>query len=201
MRINDRRRFHPDGAPREPSVEAVDEVTPPAKESARSASPEVAEEMEQLRGELAAARERVNEFARGLQESVRDREAFKERLARENERLRDIEKAENARLVLDAVGALDLSLRAADASPLARGVQLIRDDLVAKLAAQGIERLELTGARFNPNQAEAMDTEVVTDPESDGKVLSEVRAGYTLNGRVVRPAQVRVGRYVQPGRA
>ena len=157
--------------------------------------------MEQLRGELTAARERVNEFARGLQESVRDREAFKERLARENERLRDIEKAENARLVLDAVDALDLSLRAADASPLARGVQLIRDDLVAKLAAQGIERLELTGARFNPNQAEAMDTEVVTDPESDGKVLSEVRAGYTLNGRVVRPAQVRVGRYVQPGRA
>jgi len=200
VRINDRRRFHPDGAPREPSVDVADEVKPPAPETARAASPEVAE-MEQLRGELTAARERVNEFARGLQESVRDREAFKERLARENERLRDIEKAENARLVLDAVDALDLSLRAADASPLARGVQLIRDDLVAKLAAQGIERLELTGARFNPNQAEAMDTEVVTDPESDGKVLSEVRAGYTLNGRVVRPAQVRVGRYVQPGRA
>jgi molecular chaperone GrpE len=80
-------------------------------------------------------------------------------------------------------------------------VRLIRDDLVNKLAAQGLERLELTGAPFDPTQAEAMDTEVVTDPDSDGKVMSELRAGYALKGRVVRPAQVRVGRYVQPARA
>jgi molecular chaperone GrpE (heat shock protein) len=32
-------------------------------------------------------------------------------------------------------------------------------------------------------------------------VTAELRAGYALNGRVVRPAQVRVGRYVQPPRA
>ena len=201
VRINDRRRFHPDGAPREPSAGADDVDAPAAApQTAPTASPE-AVELEQLRSELTAARARVNELARGLQESVREREAFQERLGRENERLRDVEKAENARLVFDAVDALDLSLRAANDSPLARGVRLIRDDLVAKLAAQGIERLTLTGAPFNPTQAEAMDTEVVTEPEWDGKVLSEVRAGYTLNGRVVRPAQVRVGRYVQPGRA
>jgi molecular chaperone GrpE len=158
-------------------------------------------ELEELRTELTAARARVNELARGLQDSVRDRDAFKERLARENERLRDVEKADNARLVIDAIDALDRSLKAADSSPLAQGVRLIRDDLVNKLAAQGLERLELTGAPFDPTQAEAMDTEVVTDPDSDGKVMSELRAGYALKGRVVRPAQVRVGRYVQPARA
>ncbi|MGO9828814.1 MAG: nucleotide exchange factor GrpE [Myxococcaceae bacterium] len=199
VRINDRRRFHPDGAPREPGPEAGPAATPaaPAVEEA-VAGPQA---LEQLKDELAAARSRVNELALGLQASVRDREAFKERLARESERLRDVEKAESARLVFEAIDALDLSLKAADASPLARGVRLIRDDLVAKLAAQGVERLELTGAPFDPNQAEAMDTEVVTEPEADGRVLSEVRAGYTLKGRVVRPAQVRVGRYVPPARA
>jgi molecular chaperone GrpE len=158
-------------------------------------------ELEGLRADLAAARARVNELARGLQDSSREKDAYKDRLARENERLRDIEKAENARLVLDAVDALDRSLLAADRSPLAKGVRLIRDDLVAKLAAQGIERLELTGAPFDPNQAEAMDTELVTDPAADGKVVAELRAGYALKGRVVRPAQVRVGRYVEPARA
>ena len=198
VRINDRRRFHPDGAPRETASAPAEPAAAPAQSPV--SAQEVAE-VEQLREDLAAARARVNELARGLQDSVREREAFKDRLSRENERLRDVEKAENARLVIDAIDALDLSLRAADDSPLARGVRLIRDDLVGRLAAQGIERLALTGAPFDPNQAEAMDTELVADPEADGKVLAEVRAGYALNGRVVRPAQVRVGRYVQPARA
>jgi len=204
VRINDRRRFHPDGAPRDTASGTAEPAAAPAPEASSPPAPERAaapQDVEQLREELAAARARVNELARGLQESVRDREAFKERLSRENERLRDIEKAESARLVIDAIDALDLSLQAADDSPLARGVRLIRDDLLGRLASQGIERLALTGAPFDPNQAEAMDTEVVADPEADGKVLAEVRAGYTLKGRVVRAAQVRVGRYVQPARA
>jgi molecular chaperone GrpE len=199
VRINDRRRFHPDGAPRE----SVSEHSEPQAEPvpATSSGPTEPQELDALRTELAAARARVNELARGLQDSDRDREGFKARLARENERLRDIERGDNARLVIDAVDALDRSLKAADASPLAKGVRLIRDDLVGKLAAEGLERLQLTGAPFDPNQAEAMDTEVVTDPDADGKVVTELRAGYALNGRVVRPAQVRVGRYVQPARA
>lgn len=199
MRVNDRRRFHPDGAPREPLSDAsdapVDEVAPAASE------PSAAQELQALRQELEAARARVNELARGLQESVRDREAYKDRLARENERLREVEKAESARLVIDAVDALDRSLKAADRSPLAQGVRLIRDDLVSKLQALGLERLKLTGAPFDPNQAEATDTELVTDPQEDGRVLAELRAGYALKGRVVRPAQVRVGRYIEPARA
>jgi molecular chaperone GrpE len=199
VRINDRRRFHPDGAPREPAAERPDAPV----EATSKPAPETADarEVENLRAELAAAHARVNELARGLQEAARDRDAFKERLSRENERLRDVEKGDNARLVLDAIDALDLSLKSADRSPLAMGVRLIRDDLVNKLAAQGLERLELTGATFDPNQAEAMDTELVTDPSADGKVVAQLRAGYALNGRVVRPAQVRVGRYVEPARA
>jgi molecular chaperone GrpE len=193
VRINDRRRFHPDGAPRGPANE------PDSAAEAAPAAP--SSEVDDLKAQLAAAQTRVNELARGLQESIRDREAFKERLARENEQLRDIEKRDNARLVIDAIDALDLALKAGDVSPLARGVRLIRDDLVAKLASEGIERLELAGAPFDPNQAEAADTEVVTDPQQDGQVMSELRAGYSVKGRVVRPAQVRVGRYVPPARA
>jgi molecular chaperone GrpE len=197
VRINDRRRFHPDGAPREGAPSEA-EVPPAAPAETQAAS---ASELEALRAELTAARARVNELARGLQDAARDKEAYKERLARENERLRDVERVENARLVIDAIDALDRSLLAADRSPLAKGVKLIRDDLVTKLAGQGITRLDLTGAPFDPNEAEAMDTELVTDPSADGKVVAQVRAGYALNGRVVRPAQVRVGRYVEPARA
>ncbi|HYB43492.1 MAG TPA: nucleotide exchange factor GrpE, partial [Candidatus Methylomirabilis sp.] len=62
-------------------------------------------------------------------------------------------------------------------------------------------RLQLEGSPFDPQKAEAVDTELVTDADQDGSVLAEVRAGYALGGRVVRPARVRVGRYVPPARA
>lgn len=79
VRINDRRRFHPDGAPREGAApEAEVPVAAPAEAAAVSPS-----ELEALRAELAAARARVNELARGLQDSARDKDAYRERLARE----------------------------------------------------------------------------------------------------------------------
>ena len=87
MRINDRRRFHPDGAPREPLSEPS-----PEAEAPDAAPPEAPSShgLEALRSELAAARARVNELARGLQDAARDKEAYKDRLARESERLRDV---------------------------------------------------------------------------------------------------------------
>ena len=200
MRVSDRRRFSPDGAPRETNPEA------PGSRSAEPAAeagppPETAAELDQLRAELVAARARINELARGLQDAVRERAAFQERISRENERRREVEKGEFALPVIEAIDALDLSLQVDDGSALARGVRLIRDDLLAKLAARGIERLQLTGSPFNPHQAEAVDTELVPHPAQDGQVLSEVRGGYVLGGRVVRPARVRVGRYVEPAQA
>jgi molecular chaperone GrpE len=200
VRVSDRRRFHPDGAPREGTPEAPDSRAPePAAEAAPL--PEAVPELDQLRAELVAARARINELARGLQEAVRERAAFQDRITRENERHREVEKGEFALPVIEAIDALELSLQADDGSPLARGVRLIRDDLLAKLAARGIERLHLVGAPFDPHQAEAVDTELAPHPAQDGRVLSEVRAGYVLGGRVVRPARVRVGRYVEPAQA
>jgi molecular chaperone GrpE len=199
VRINDRRRFTPDGEPRESPPGPSG--TPLAEQPAPTAEPPSGGEQAALQAELAAARARVNELARGLQDSVRDGEAFKTRLVRENERLREVDKGESALLVIEAIDALDLVLQADDGSPLARGVRLIRDDLVAKLAGQGVERLRLDGKPFNPNVAEAVDAELVADAAEDGRVLSEVRAGYALKGRVVRPAKVRVGRYVAPAQA
>lgn len=200
VRVNDRRRFHPDGAPRESSPQAPAGPAPEAPAETAPA-PETNAEIDQLRAELVATRARVNELARGLQDAVRERAAFQERITRENERRREVEKGEFALPVIEAIDALDLSLQADDGSPLARGVRLIRDDLLAKLAAWGIERLQLSGLAFDPHLAEAVDAEIVPEASQDGRVLSEVRAGYALGGRVVRPARVRVGRYVEPARA
>ena len=159
------------------------------------------QEIAALTAELLAARARVDELARAYQANERDREAFKDRLRREREQLLDVEKGAVALTLLEAVDQLDLCLTSADASPLATGVRLIREGLIKKAQASGIERVDLLGTEYDPNLAEASDVEPVTEPEQDGQVLKVELACYRLGARVIRPGRVKVARYVKPADA
>jgi molecular chaperone GrpE len=58
-------------------------------------------------------------------------------------------------------------------------------------------RIAVAGQPFDPRFAEAVDTVAVATEEQDGVVLHEVRPGYRIGDRVLRPARVRVGRLAQ----
>lgn len=155
-----------------------------------------------LVAELASARKRIDELARAYQALDRDRDDFKKRLQRERERTLDVERGQVALALLEAMDDLDLALAEADDSPLAAGVRAIRAALGQKAEALGLERLPMMGgAQFDPNVAEAVDLEVTPEREKDNVVIAEVRAGYRLKDRVVRPARVRVARFVQAAHA
>jgi len=64
---------------------------------------------------------------------------------------------------------------------------------VTGLLKNGVERLDLEGAEFDPNVAEAVAV-VAADPALDGRIVRTVRPGYRLGERVIRPARVLVGR-------
>ncbi|MGQ0503735.1 MAG: nucleotide exchange factor GrpE, partial [Myxococcaceae bacterium] len=115
----------------------------------------------------------------------------------------DVEKGNVAVTLLEAVDELDLSLSAAsdDTSPLAKGVRLIRDNLLKKLESTGVERVTLIGTSYDPNLAEAIDMEVTAEPDDEGKVTGEIRAAYRLKGRVIRPGRVKVAKFVKPADA
>lgn len=57
------------------------------------------------------------------------------------------------------------------------------------LRVEGIERIKTEGKGFDPHLMEVIDT-IEGD---EGKVIEEVRAGYMLYDKLLRPAQVRVG--------
>jgi molecular chaperone GrpE len=158
---------------------------------------------QRLEEELAASRRRVDELARAYQALSQDREEFKQRLTRERERMLDVERGKVAATLLEAIDELDRSLAASssDTSPLAQGVRLIREGLLAKVQSSGIERIDVVGKPFDPNTAEATDMEITPVAEDDHKVVSEVRAGYRLRERIIRPARVRVAKYVPPAQA
>lgn len=154
-------------------------------------------EVDRLTRELDAARKRVDELARAIMAGDREREAFKARLSREREQLLDVERGAVAVTLLEAIDQLDLCATHAEDSPLLRGVKLIRENLLKKAESTGIERVELTGQRFDPNLAEASDMELTPNESEDGKVLATVRGCYRLKGRVIRPGVVRVAKYVK----
>jgi molecular chaperone GrpE len=189
-------------APAQPSeAEVVEAQTPTEAES--ESEPLESPEVLTLRADLEKSRKRVDELARAYQALDKDREEFKQRLNRERERMVDVERGKVATMVLEALDELDRLLRAAgdEQSPITTGVRLIRDSLLKKVEAAGVERLELVGQRYDPNVAEAADMEITTHPDEDQKIVAELQAGYRLKDKVIRPAKVKVAKYIQPAQA
>ena len=79
-----------------------------------------------------------------------------------------------------------------ESSPAAEGMSLIRDKLMRVLTESGLERIETSGMPFNPDVHEALMTETVEDDLVE-RVVAELAPGYRIKGKLVRPAQVKVG--------
>lgn len=205
MNDSDKSRTSPRVNDRQEAADSFvsDDVAAPGQADSGRAPGEEDAEVLQLRQDLQAARKRVDDLARAVQSLTQDREEFKLRLSRERDRMLEVEKGNVAVGLLEAIDDLDLCLNASaeEQSPLATGVRLIRDNLVSKAQASGVERLSLMGTVFDPNVAEAADMELTPDLDQDQRVIAELRAGYRLKGRVIRPGRVKVAKYVTPASA
>ncbi|MCL2259686.1 MAG: nucleotide exchange factor GrpE, partial [Cystobacterineae bacterium] len=175
------------------SVEGMAETTPHPTETSS--------EVERLQGELKAALARIDMLARAYQEVEQDKEDFKRRLQRERERMLELEKGKIALLLIEAVDELELCLKNADDSPLSVGVGMIRENILKKLKENSVVTLELAGTVFDPNTAEAIDLQLVDNPEDNMKILEVLCPGYAYKEQTIRPARVRVGRYAPPVQA
>ncbi len=76
-----------------------------------------------------------------------------------------------------------------------KGVSLTLQQLDELLASQGVSPIEAVGTPFDPTLHEAIGHEE-SDEHPEDTVVTEVRKGYRLNDKVVRPALVRVARPV-----
>lgn len=157
-------------------------------------------EVVRLKGELAARDQKLDEVLRAYAAAKNEHAEFRTRLQRERDRLIDVEKGKVAMAFLEAADELDRAIKAAgdDASPLAQGVRLARESMSRKMAEMGILPLEISGKTFDPNISEAVDLVAVDDAARDGVVVDEVTRGYNLNGKLLRPARVRVGKHAPP---
>lgn len=98
------------------------------------------------------------------------------------------------RELLEVLDEFELAMMAADRQPdfelFHRGVELVFAKLANTLRVFGVERIEAEGARFDPELHEALMQS--GDGDGDPVVAEVMRNGYTLKGRVIRPAGVKV---------
>jgi molecular chaperone GrpE len=74
-----------------------------------------------------------------------------------------------------------------------KGLQLTFKQLEEVLGSVGVERIQALGQHFDPSQHEAIGSEESDEHEED-TVVGELRPGYRIHDRVLRPALVRVAR-------
>ena len=96
-----------------------------------------------------------------------------------------------AKELLEVVDNLERAIENADVNdPVAEGVQLTHKALLAALNKNGVQVVDPEGEVFDADFHEA----VGIDPEAEANTVGTVlQKGYSLNGRLLRPAMVRVG--------
>ena len=74
-----------------------------------------------------------------------------------------------------------------------KGLILIKNQLQDFLKNQGVEEIKSVGERFNPNFHEVIE-EIETKDKESGIIVEEIQKGYKINGRLLRPAKVKMAK-------
>jgi molecular chaperone GrpE len=189
LRVTDKRRIYLDPDDTETVNEEVE---------APNLKPKL---VQQLEAEKQAAEKKLQDvlarFEQLRQQLQQETDETRQRLNRSaDERAAN----QNAKFISDFLPVLDDLQRAITAvsenaprEAVLEGIRSIASRIENALTNAGVESVAAVGETFDPQLHEAVDT-ADTDPEMDGKVISEYSRGFRMGDRLLRPARVRVGR-------
>jgi molecular chaperone GrpE len=176
-----------DGVRGEPDADSEQVAGDPSTEAQAGDEGSLVEELNKLKAEK-------EELVQTMVRRQADFENFRKRTERDRqeEARRGVE-----RLVADLIPVLDAFDRALQGhddpayEEYRKGVTMIRKQLWDAIAKHGVQRIEAAEKMFDPHQHQAIER-LETDEYPDGYVVSVFQDGYMFNGRVLRPAIVRV---------
>src|SRR6266516_5563917 len=167
-----------------------DQPTPKKSSKEEKSETMLRETMEELEKE----KSKSEDYLRRLQYLQADFENYRKRVEKE---ISDNRLFGNQRLLSDLIvvnDELELALREAEASgetpAIVEGVGMVHKRLQSILSKEGVEKIHSLGSKFNPDLHDAS-LRVVSDKE-EGTIVEEIRQGYTLRGKVLRPSIVKV---------
>lgn len=142
------------------------------------------------------APDQVAMYREHLQRLQAEFENYRKRVLKEQTQAVQLAAKPVIQRLLEVLDDFDLALMHAQDKPdfdrFLHGVELVYAKLIDTLRAEGLERIEAQGKPFDPELHEAL---LQTGSGDGDPVVADVlRPGYTLKGRVLRPAGVRVER-------
>jgi molecular chaperone GrpE len=182
VKVTDRRRVR------------QEEAAPTTPPSTPSDTPESGNRPSTPEPELAVARKEAAEYRDHLMRLQAEFDNYRKRVLKEQTRALELAAEPIVRRMLEVLDEFELALMAAEQKPdfdrFLHGVELVYAKLLDTLGAEGLERIDAEGEPFDPECHEAL----MGSGAGDGEpvVADVLRQGYTLKGRVVRPAGVRV---------
>ncbi|MCU1300877.1 MAG: GrpE protein [Candidatus Sulfotelmatobacter sp.] len=164
-------------------------------------------------GEKAAAAS-AQEFSTGREKIKTEREELldrlartqaefentRKRLAREQDEFKELALADAIKSLLPVLDGFDWALQAPyqNVEEFRAGIDLIRKQLQDSLSSLGLRPIQANGEPFDPHLHEAVEV-VDTKVAEDNHVLKDVRRGYKLKDRLLRPAMVLVAHNPEVG--
>jgi molecular chaperone GrpE len=181
---------HPEGTSAMRNAETTSVPNEKSAENRSTRSEDSPDQLTQLKAELA-------KFKDIALRSVADLDNYRKRMAREKD---DAIRYANTGFLERLIPILDnfeLGLQAAKAggghSAVQDGMMMVSKQLQDFLASCGVETIDATGQHFDPNLHEAIAQEQNAEIE-EGFVIRQLRKGYKLKDRLIRPANVVVSK-------
>jgi molecular chaperone GrpE len=147
-------------------------------------------------GDIETARAEADQYREHLQRLQAEFDNYRKRVLREQTTAVEQAARPVFHRLLEVLDDFDLALMHAQDRPdfdrFLHGVELVYAKLLDTLRAEGLERMDAQGKPFDPETHEALLQ--TGEGEGDPVVADVLRPGYTLKGRVLRPAGVRVER-------
>ncbi len=157
-----------------------------AEGDADSQEQEAAKELEDLKKQLSDGVERMKRLQA-------DFENFRRRTRQEKEELSNMVVQDFIKELLPMLDNFDraMAAEATDAAKFQQGVEMIYNQLTEVLKSKGLEKIDTTDAKFDPNFHQAVMR--VENPDlEDEAIAMELQKGYMVKGKVIRPAMVQV---------
>ena len=159
-------------------------------------------DIEELKTELDAASAKADEYLAGLQRERAEFANYKRRTAEEREAMLGLAGEDLIRKVLALADDFDLAIEARPAAiakdPWVDGVVAIDRKLRSLLESEGVTQIAASpGTQFDPREHEAI-ANVPGTGRPEGEIVQEIRRGYRLRDRVVRPALVALASEPEP---
>ena len=178
-------------------MDKTETETPPAEPTANPVEvvPLSPDQIEDLKTRAAKADENWDRLLR----TTADFDNFKKRAAREKIEAGQYASFSLIQKLLPVLDNFEMALAAAQTAQgdklaaLQSGVQMIQQQFKNALAETGLEEIDAAGKPFDPNFHEAISQQESADAP-DGSVLQQLRKGYKLKDRLLRPATVIVAK-------